>query len=153
MKKLVGFSLIWIVIDFIIKMLVAYNMEVYDAINLTNFLSITYVKNTGAAFSILDGNRIFLILIAFIAINIIYIYYQKEIKINKVKNVTYSLLLGGIIGNLIDRVLYGYVIDYISFKILNYNFPVFNFADICIVIGCILMIILIIKEERKCKNI
>ena len=61
-------------------------------------------------------------------------------KLNKLDYIIYSLLYGGIVGNLFDRIVYGYVIDYLDFYIFNYNFPVFNFADVCIVISVILII-------------
>ena len=59
----------------------------------------------------------------------------------------FGLLFGGIIGNLIDRIFYGYVIDFLDFTIFGYDFPVFNFADICIVSGIFLLIIAICKKE------
>ena len=64
----------------------------------------------------------------------------------------FGLLYGGIIGNLIDRMLYGYVIDFLDFKIFNFNYPVFNIADIGIVIGILLLIIAIFKKEDECGN-
>ena len=72
----------------------------------------------------------------------------KELK--KIDIVSYSMLLGGIIGNLIDRVVHGYVIDYLDFKIFNYNFPIFNIADTLIVISIIIIgISLIVGEYRE----
>ena len=59
----------------------------------------------------------------------------------------YSLLLGGVLGNLLDRIIHGYVIDYISLNIFGYHFPIFNFADICIVLGVILLIYAVLKGE------
>lgn len=63
--------------------------------------------------------------------------------------IIYGILLGGIIGNLIDRIIYGYVIDYLNFNIFGYNFPVFNFADICIVISIFIIIIEILKGDKN----
>ena len=60
---------------------------------------------------------------------------------------TYSLLLGGVAGNLIDRIIHGDVIDYIGLKIFGYNFPIFNFADICIVLSVILIFASMIKGD------
>ena len=59
----------------------------------------------------------------------------------------YSLLLSGILGNLLDRIIHGYVIDYLSFNFGKYYFPIFNFADICIVISILLILIRMIKED------
>ena len=116
-----------------------------------NFFNLTYVENTGAAFSILENNTIFLILITFVTLFLIYKFLLKNKEFNKLEIITYSLLIGGIIGNLIDRIVYGYVIDYLEFIILNRHMPIFNFADICIVIGTILFLILTIKEEQNAR--
>ena len=66
---------------------------------------------------------------------------KNNVKLKNIDKIIYGVLLGGIIGNLIDRVLYGYVIDYLSFNIFGYSFPIFNFADICIVLSMIGLII------------
>lgn len=70
-----------------------------------------------------------------------YKYTKKQTNPNKLAILSHGLLLGGIIGNLIDRIIYGYVIDYLDFMIFNYNFPIFNLADTFIVIGCIILVI------------
>lgn len=63
------------------------------------------------------------------------------------EKISYIFLTGGIIGNLIDRIIYGYVVDYLRFIIFGYNFPIFNLADICITIGVILLIINMLRKE------
>lgn len=63
------------------------------------------------------------------------------------EKISYIFLTGGIIGNLIDRIIYGYVVDYLRFIIFDYNFPIFNLADICITIGVILLIINMLRKE------
>ena len=147
-KKIYIISLILIVVDQLIKGVVSYNMNLYDSVTLIKgFLDINLVHNTGAAFSLLQGGRIIFIVIAVLVIFGLTIYIVKQDSVNKNGILIYGLLLGGIIGNLIDRIIHGYVIDYISFTIVNYKFPVFNFADTCIVIGVILAIIVAIKEE------
>lgn len=147
-KKIYIISLILIVVDQLIKGVVSYNMNLYDSVTLIKgFLDINLVHNTGAAFSFLQGGRIIFIVIAVLVIFGLTIYIVKQDSVNKNGILIYGLLLGGIIGNLIDRIIHGYVIDYISFTIVNYKFPVFNFADTCIVIGVILAIIVAIKEE------
>ena len=75
------------------------------------------------------------------------IYIKKLEVIDDIDIFTYSLLMGGIVGNLIDRIVYGYVIDYLSFKFGSYYFPIFNFADICIVVSVIIMLLRMIKED------
>lgn len=149
MKKILTTSFICILIDQIIKIIITTNLKFTESINvIKNFFRITYLRNNGAAFSILSGNRIFLILITLIALLIIYIFLIKNKNINKIEAICYGTLMGGIIGNLIDRVRLGYVIDYLDFNIINYNYPVFNFADICIVVSAILLLIISIKEVK-----
>lgn len=143
------FSLILVCLDQIIKHIVELNMKLNSSINIINgFFDLTYVRNNGAAFSILENNRILLITVTIIALIGIFIYLKTK-KINKLEIVTYSILIGGIIGNLIDRLLYGYVIDYLDFKIFNYNFPIFNLADTLIVIGAFLLIITMLVGEKN----
>ncbi len=147
MKKIIPISLFIIILDQIVKMIISSKMLVNSSITIIkDFFNITYVKNIGAAFSILSGGRFLLIIIALIAIYIIYKLLVKNKNLNKINIINYSLLIGGIIGNLIDRIIRGYVVDYLDFTIFNYNFPIFNIADICIVISCILLIFTI-KEE------
>lgn len=150
MKKIIGFSFIFLLIDQIIKLIVDSNMYFTESINIiNNFFRITYLRNNGAAFSILSGNTIFLVIITFIALLLIYFILVRNSKLSKIDILSYSLLIGGIIGNLIDRIRFGYVIDYLDFNFGSYNYPVFNFADICIVVSIILIILMQVKEGGK----
>ena len=151
MKKILPISLLLVVIDQIVKILVINKMALQQSIIvINNFFNITYVRNTGAAWSILSGNVLLLIMISVIALGVIYYYLIKDKKLNKIDTISYSMLIGGIIGNLIDRVVHGYVIDYLDFKIFNYNFPIFNIADTLIVISIIIIgISLIVGEYRE----
>lgn len=152
MKKLGIFTLIFIICDQLIKILITNTLVEYQYIDvIKNIFTITHVHNTGAAFSILSNNVPLLISISLIALVLIYYYILRNIKYTKLDITIYSLLIGGIIGNLIDRVIHGYVIDYLSVKIFNYNFPVFNLADIGIVISVFLLFIKTFKEE-VCKK-
>ena len=139
-KKLAIFTIVFIFIDQLIKNLVNLYMNVDESfVLLKNVLNITYVHNYGAAFSMLTGARWILVLITIVALNIIYIFFIKNKKLNKYQTIVYSMLLGGIVGNLIDRFFYGYVIDYIDIKL--FNFAIFNIADSLIVISVILLIV------------
>lgn len=147
MKRLTIYSMIFLIIDLIVKIIVVNFMKVYDTIKvIPNFFSIMYVRNTGAAFSILEDSRLFFIIITFIALICIYLFFIKDKILRKYQIFCYSMLIGGIIGNFVDRVIYGYVVDYLSFNIFGYNFPVFNLADMFIVVAIIL---LILNEVRK----
>lgn len=148
MKQIVKYSFILILIDQIIKISIS---NISNITIIKNFFNLTYVENTGAAFSILQSKRILLIIVAFVAIFLLYHYLIKNKDLKKIEILIYSLLIGGIIGNLIDRIVYGYVIDYLEFIILNHYMPIFNFADICIVIGTILFLYETIKEDKNAR--
>ena len=150
MKKIVLVTFLSVLLDQVVKMIVSYNLNLGESITIiNNFFNITCAHNIGAAWSILSGGRIILILLGLIALDVIYfmLIYKKDLK-NKEK-ILYGLLIGGILGNLIDRIIYGYVIDYFDFKIFGYNFPIFNIADILIVITVIIIIIFSLKEKYE----
>lgn len=145
-----------IAIDQITKALVNTYLSVGEigySFSIGNFdvFSITHVRNSGAAWSILEGKTYFLIAIAFAAIIIaFYFIFRGKIK-SSVGIVSLMMIVSGGIGNLIDRIRLGEVIDFIKTDFIS--FPVFNFADICVVIGaiifCLWVIISDIKERRK----
>lgn len=144
-------SIILLCIDQISKLLVVNLLTKTDSITIIkNFFYLTYINNDGAAFSILVGKRIFLILIAVLVIVMLIRYIKKNNIQNKLELVSIALIIGGSLGNLMDRVVRGYVIDFLDFKIFNYNFPIFNLADTFIVIGVFL---LLLKEIRKENNL
>lgn len=151
MKKFILIlSTLLMFIDQLIKYFVIHNLELYKSIKLIpNFFYITFVKNDGAAFSILRGNRWLLIAIGIIALMFMIKLIIMDKKITKLDVVSYSLVIGGVLGNLVDRILYGSVIDYLDFYLFGYNAPVFNFADSCIVIGAIIIICVLIKEGNN----
>ncbi len=153
-KKLTIFSIIFVVVDQLIKLIISNFVSYQSSINIVpNFFYITNVHNDGAAWSILSGNVILLALLGVIALVLIYYFFLKDKTLSKLETFLYSLLIGGIIGNLIDRIFLGYVVDYIGVILINYYFPIFNFADIGIVISILMMIILGIKEEYACKKL
>lgn len=150
MKRIGLVCIISIIVDQIIKFIIKANMNIADTINIIpNFFRITFLKNEGAAFSILSGNRLLFIFITVLVLILFYFFLLKNKKIIKTKQLLYGLLLGGIIGNFIDRILYGYVIDYLDFNIGSYNYPVFNIADSLIVISIIWLIVLSMKEDKN----
>lgn len=115
---------------------------------LPNFLSLVYVKNIGAAFSLMEGQPILLAILSLLFFLVIY----KELtsKSNStLLSISYIMILGGILGNSYDRLVLNYVIDYISVIIFNYHFPIFNFADMLIVIGVLLLIYELWKDEKN----
>ncbi len=135
-----------LVITLIGDLLTKFLIKNKNIIIINNFLTFTYTKNTGAAWSLLAGRRFFLIIISVLFLGLI-IYYSFKFKNNKRNNIAFGLIIGGLLGNLFDRIFYGYVRDFISLKFGNYYYPIFNVADIAIVISIILIIIAIIKKE------
>jgi len=149
MKKILVIAFVCTLLDQVIKNVLISVFSVGSSISVIDgFFSITMLQNTGAAFSILSSSTLFLILISIVALNLIYFFLIKGRELNRFDIIVYGVLIGGIIGNLIDRVVHGSVIDYLDFNLFGYNFPVFNFADICIVISIILIIISICKGEK-----
>lgn len=146
-------TLICVLIDQIVKIIIMSFMGINSSVILIpNFFSLTYVENDGAAWSIFSGNRLFLIAISIVALILVYWYFLKNRDMKNFEMINYSILIGGIMGNLLDRIKFGRVIDYLDFKIFGYNFPVFNFADICIVISVILLLIYNLKDRNEQKN-
>ena len=115
------------------------------------FFRITYTCNDGAAFSILKGKRVFFIIMTIIVVCFIVFYLLKN-KVYWVEKYSLLLIISGAVGNLIDRIMYGYVIDFLDFIIFGYDFPVFNIADSFITIGAIGLIISILFLNKEGEN-
>ena len=138
-------SIFIILIDQFTKYLMFYNYKLFINKDFLLF-RLDFVKNYGAAFNIFSGSRIFLSLISiFFSILLIYLILKKN-NLNTLDLYYYSFILGGTIGNGIDRILKGYVIDFINLNIIN--FPVFNIADISINIGFAFLLFNIFKNNR-----
>ncbi|WP_353884682.1 signal peptidase II [uncultured Prochlorococcus sp.] len=138
-------SIFIVLIDQFTKYLMFYNTKLFINKDFVLF-KLDLVKNYGAAFNIFSGSRIFLSLISiFFSILIIYFIFRKN-TLNAFDLYSYSFILGGTIGNGIDRVYKGFVVDFINLNIIN--FPVFNIADISINIGFIFLLYNIFKNNR-----
>lgn len=112
------------------------------------FLYFTYVKNTGGAWSIFSNSTWFLLVIGFICIMALSYYIYRKEDFNYLEVIYFGLIIGGILGNFIDRIFHSGVIDYIGFIFGNYYFPIFNIADICIVCGGILLMIDSLRSDQ-----
>ena len=142
MQMIIIFTIIFFLIDLVSKLVISNLMNVRDSILIIkDFFYITYVRNTGAAWSMFAGNTLLLIIVSLIIISIIVYYILKSKPNNKMEKIAYSMILGGSIGNFFDRIIYGYVIDFLDFNIFGYDYPIFNLADTFIVVGVILLII------------
>lgn len=125
-----------------------------DIVLIKNVLGLTYAENTGAAFSAFSDSTLMLSVVTLLMLVAVvaFLFFAKIP--NKAVNVGVTMILGGGVGNLIDRFEQGYVVDYI--ETLFVDFPVYNFADICVTVGvaivCVCLIYDIIQEEKQKKN-
>lgn len=150
MKKIYVITFLTILIDQILKIIVMNTIPYQKVIDvIPNFFYITQVKNTGGAWSILSNHTIILTLIGIIACTILIYYIHKQKSFSKLEIIYLAIITGGIIGNLIDRILYQGVIDFIGLTFGSYDFPIFNYADMMIVIGAILLIIDSIRGSKN----
>lgn len=145
-----------VVIDQVIKYFVAMYLPQAGVVTaIPHLLDLNYVKNPGVAFGMFENMRwIFVALTSVIIVILLYIIIFKKIK-SKMFLISSALIIGGGIGNLIDRVLYGYVIDYLQ---LSFFSPVCNFADYAVTVGTVLLVIYLLfmsdssKKENKVEH-
>lgn len=138
---------ILVIIDQVTKYLTVQNIALHEVVEvIPNVVSLTYIQNSGAAFSILEGQMIFFYFITVIVIAFLLYYMYKEARNNKILGVLLSIVLAGAIGNFIDRLLYQYVIDMIQLEFID--FAIFNVADSFLTVGVFLLLIYTIFEER-----
>lgn len=151
MLKWLWLSVVVIVLDQATKQWVVHYFELYESLQLMPSLNLTYVHNTGAAFSFLSSaggwQRWFFVGIALVATCVLLIWLSRLKVHEKWMAITLSLILGGAIGNLYDRIEYGYVVDFIDVYYNSFHWPVFNIADSAITIGVVMMLIDMCREE------
>lgn len=143
--------LVIIGIDQIVKAIIASSMTVGQSIPvIQNIFHITYIQNTGAAFSMMSGRTVLVaIFTAVVLIGLLASMIYNYKKMDKVLKLCYALIISGGLGNLIDRFSRGFVVDMFDFRV----WPVFNVADIAICVGCgLLLLYVIILEPRKNKS-
>lgn len=142
------FSAIVVLLDQITKFIVKTRMNPYESFPVINpLLYITYVKNRGAAFSLLEGNIPFFAIVSLIVNLFILFLLIKGIKSSKITKFSLALILGGSIGNFLDRIRLGYVVDFIDLRV----WPVFNVADIAVVFGVLILSYILIFEKDEIK--
>lgn len=144
-KKLFIIAIIVLFLDKITKWIILNNHISYYPV-MKNYLSLSYVVNTGAAFSLFENQQFFLIIISTLSI-IFFIYYFSKKNIDFIPQLAWGCLIGGALGNLWDRISYKCVVDFINLECLK--FPVFNVADIAISIGAVVLFYYYLFLERK----
>lgn len=137
-------SAIAIILDQVTKIWVQNSLEYGTRIEMLPIFNLTHVHNYGAAFSILSEaggwQRTFLTVLALVISGVLLWWMRQTSKSNMVLGMSYSLILGGAIGNIIDRVAYGYVVDFLHFYYNDWHFPAFNVADAAITLGAMFLI-------------
>lgn len=148
-------AIIVIFLDQVTKWFVVKNMQLGEEIIIIEpYLSFLSHRNRGAAWGMLEGQMwLFYIVTVVVAAGIIY-FFHKEAQGHRLFGISLMLLLGGAIGNFIDRLVSGEVVDFISvlIPVINYDFPIFNIADAALSIGVVTLIIHIIMDEKKNKE-
>lgn len=125
-----------------------------EKVIINGFFSLTYVENKGAAWNIFSGKTIFLIIFTFIILCGVVFYLIKCRSKNKFIRIALSLIIAGAAGNIVDRVIYKHVVDFILFHYKDvYYYPVFNIADVCVVIGTFLLLICMLRDDKKNERI
>ena len=148
-KKTYLIAVLVLIIDQISKSLIEIFFKLNESVMvIKNFFYITVVHNTGGAWSIFSDYS-YLFIIASVVSIVLLIKFMFVFKNNIRNSIAFASLFGGIFSNLADRLFLGYVRDFLDFKIFGYDYPIFNIADIAIVVGVILLIIAVIKGEDK----
>lgn len=144
------FIIVFVAVDQILKYVVSANLKhAEDIMIIPNLLSLTYVENRGAAFGMLQNRRWFFVVFA-VAMIAFFVYLIRYKNFNdKMFLIAATLIISGGIGNLIDRLFLGYVVDYIK---LSFFSPVCNFADYCITFGTVILVIYVMFFYKDVKN-
>ena len=118
------------------------------------FFNLVYVRNDGAAWNILSGQSIILILISIVVLVLLIIYRRSFLQEQVSHRILLGLMVGGIVGNLIDRIRFGWVTDFLDFQFGTYHYPSFNVADsaICIAVGLYIITNLLQKKKEETTN-
>lgn len=146
MKTSIIISILITILDQIIKFII--DKKVLFIEILPTLFNIHKVYNYGVAFSFLENKRYLILLFSLILIYFLF-NLRKDLPKTKKYDILFGVILGGIIGNLIDRVFRGYVIDYLETFIFGISFPIFNLADICITLGIIIMVLIMSLGDKK----
>ena len=146
--RIVAFLFLFTLIsDQLSKLFVVKNLYVGESINVLPFFNIVHVRNKGVTFGLLSGSLqpIFFIILSLVIVGFLIDYARK----NKNYQHFISLIVGGAIGNVIDRIVYGSVVDFLDFHLGRYHWPAFNIADSAIVIGVFVLFFISCLEEKN----
>ena len=155
--KILQVSAVVVVLDQITKALTRSYLDLYDSVPvITNFFHLTYVTNDGMAFGLnFPGGRFVFLIVSIILTVVIFMYLWIEKNNHILMRLSLALILAGAVGNLIDRLLFGYVVDFFDFMIGDYHWYIFNVADSAVSIGMILFLYFsfIIQPKLQTKTV
>ena len=141
-------SILFVIADQVVEMWIVNNFSLHEGMEfIKGIVSILYVRNTGAAWGMFEGKMVFFYLITAVAVGtLLYLMFKEKGK-SKLLLTASSLILAGAVGNFIDRIRLGYVVDMFKFEFID--FPIFNVADICLTIGVIFLFYYVIFKEQS----
>lgn len=153
MLKWLWVSLVVIVLDQTSKFIASGMLILHDPVAVLPFFNLTLMHNTGAAFSFLAGasgwQRWFFTVLAMIVSVVLVVWLRRLQPQDKWMAAALALVLGGAVGNLIDRVMYGYVVDFIQLYYKDWYYPAFNIADSAITVGAVMLVIDTLRGKEK----
>lgn len=153
MKRYYGFALFLILLDQLTKWIVVQQMTIGQSIELIpRLLYFTSYRNKGAAWGMLEGQMVFFFIVTALVVGGLIYFLHKEVNDFHLLGYSVGLLLAGAIGNFIDRLFRGEVVDFVDTYPFGYNFPIFNVADMALTFGVIFMIIGVLFEEKLHKE-
>ena len=148
--NLLIFSIFLLIIDQTTKALIVNRFDLYESISVIPFFNLTFVVNYGFAFGFLNSPSLNQIIVSVIILSIIIYFLYLLIKTqDRVFKICLVLILSGALGNFVDRIFRGYVVDFIDIYVFNYHWPAFNIADSCISVGFVILIMNILFLNKK----
>ena len=139
-----------LVLDQVTKWLIQKNIELHDRrVIIQNIFNIRHDTNNGAAFGLMSGQNLSLIIVTIVAIGFIFVYYR-HFQGNLWMKVALGFLLGGALGNFVDRIRLGEVIDFLQFRLPGFWWPTFNVADVAVCIGAGMLMVHLLRHQGEC---
>ena len=148
--NLLIFSISLLIIDQVSKAMIVSQFDLFESISVAPFFNLTFVVNYGFAFGFLNSPSLNQIIVSIVILSIIIYFLYLLIKTqDRVFKICLVLILSGALGNFLDRIFRGYVVDFIDIYVFNYHWPAFNIADSCISVGFVILIFNILFLNKK----
>jgi len=148
--NLLIFSIFLLIFDQVSKAMIVSQFDLYESISVAPFFNLTFVVNYGFAFGFLNSPSLNQIIVSIVILSIIIYFLYLLIKTqDRVFKICLVLILSGALGNFLDRIFRGYVVDFIDIYVFNYHWPAFNVADSCISVGFVILMFNILFLSKK----